>query len=92
MNRAGSCGGICWTSGGPKDRSAVGDRYPVGEVKGGDTYEVRVVGAVGAAARQAFADSAVDVEPTATVLSAGLDRAGPHAVLDQVHLGSRWWT
>ncbi|HEV7655531.1 MAG TPA: hypothetical protein VGP36_12480 [Mycobacteriales bacterium] len=50
----------------------------------GDTYEVRVVGALGAAGREAFADLAVDVEPTATVLSGELDQAGLHAVLHQV--------
>lgn len=48
------------------------------------TYEIRVVGALGPAAREAFADLAVDVEPTATVLSATLDQPGLHAVLDRV--------
>jgi hypothetical protein len=47
-------------------------------------YEIRVVGALGAAARQAFADLAVDVEPTATVLSGQLDQESLHDVLDRV--------
>jgi hypothetical protein len=49
-----------------------------------DRYEVRVVGALGAAGREAFADLALDVEPTATVLSGELDQAALHAVLEQV--------
>jgi len=47
-------------------------------------YEIRVAGALGPAAREAFADLAVDVEPTATVLSGALDQASLHAVLDRV--------
>ena len=47
-------------------------------------YEIRVVGALGPAARKAFADLAVDVEPTATVLSGVLDQSSLHAVLDRV--------
>jgi hypothetical protein len=47
-------------------------------------YEIRVVGVLGPAAREAFADLAVDVEPTATVLSGELDQPGLHAVLEQV--------
>ncbi|HEY6746119.1 MAG TPA: hypothetical protein VI357_10420 [Mycobacteriales bacterium] len=47
-------------------------------------YEIRVVGALGPAAREAFAELAVDVEPTATVLSGELDQLGLHAVLDRV--------
>lgn len=50
----------------------------------GQSYEIRVVGALGPAAREAFAHLAVDVEPTATVLSGRLDQLGLHAVLDQV--------
>ena len=48
------------------------------------TYEIRVVGALGAAGREAFADLAVDVEPTATVLTGELDQNGLHQVLDRV--------
>ena len=48
------------------------------------SYEIRVVGALGPAAREAFADLAVDVEPTATVLSGPLDQSDLHAVLDRV--------
>ena len=49
-----------------------------------EPYEIRVVGALGPAAREAFAHLAVDVEPTSTVLSGQLDQPGLHAVLDQV--------
>jgi hypothetical protein len=48
------------------------------------TYEIRVGGSLGPAAREAFADVAVEVEPTTTVLSADLDQAGLHALLDRV--------
>lgn len=50
----------------------------------GHTYEVRVAGALGPAAREAFADVIVEVEPTSTVLSAELDQASLHALLDRV--------
>lgn len=48
------------------------------------TYEIRVVGSLGPAARQAFTDVALEVEPTATVLCSDLDQAGLHALLDRV--------
>jgi hypothetical protein len=48
------------------------------------SYEIRVVGAIGPAARQAFADLAIDVEPTATVLSGDLDQPALHEILDRV--------
>jgi hypothetical protein len=48
------------------------------------TYEIRVVGALGPAGREAFADLAVDVEPTTTVLTGALDQTGLHDVLDRV--------
>jgi hypothetical protein len=47
-------------------------------------YEIRVVGSLGPAAQEAFADLAIDVEPTATVLSGELDQSGLHALLDRV--------
>lgn len=50
----------------------------------GRPYEIRVVGALGPAAQEAFAHLAVDVEPTATVLSGRLDQPGLHAVMDLV--------
>ena len=50
----------------------------------GSPYEIRVVGALGPAARQAFTGLAIDVEPTATVLSGELDQAALHEVLDRV--------
>lgn len=49
-----------------------------------DTYEIRVVGALGPACRTAFADLAVDVEPVATVLSGAMTQAELHLVLDRV--------
>ena len=48
------------------------------------TYEIRVLGSLGPAAREAFTDMAVEVEPTTTVLSADLDQMDLHAVLDRV--------
>jgi hypothetical protein len=48
------------------------------------TYEIRVIGSLGPAAREAFADMAVEVEPTITVLSGDFDQRGLHALLDRV--------
>lgn len=48
------------------------------------SYEVRVVGCLGPAAREAFADLTLDVEPTSTVLSGDLEQTDLHALLDQV--------
>ncbi|MGX7679733.1 hypothetical protein ACSMXN_12660 [Jatrophihabitans sp. DSM 45814] len=50
----------------------------------GMNYEIRVVGVLGPAARQAFADLATDVEPTATVLTGDLDQARLHALFDRM--------
>jgi hypothetical protein len=47
-------------------------------------YEIRVVGVLGAAGHEAFADLAVDVEPVATVLTGALDQDDLHQVLDRV--------
>lgn len=47
-------------------------------------YEIRVVGALGPAASEAFTDVDVDLEPTATVLSGALDQADLHLLLDRV--------
>ena len=47
-------------------------------------YVIRVVGTLGPAAQQAFADLAIDVEPTATVLSGDLDQPALHEILDRV--------
>ena len=47
-------------------------------------YEVRVLGQIGPAAREAFADVAVEVEPPATVLSGTLDQAALHGLLNRV--------
>ena len=48
------------------------------------TYEIRVIGSLGPAAREAFADMVVEVEPTITVLSGDLDQRALHALLDRV--------
>ena len=47
-------------------------------------YEIRVVGSIGPAAREAFCDMGVDVEPTSTVLSGPLDQGSLHLMLDRV--------
>jgi hypothetical protein len=47
-------------------------------------YEIRLVGAIGPAAREALGDMGVNVEPTATVLSGDLDQADLHALLERV--------
>jgi hypothetical protein len=49
-----------------------------------DTYEIRVIGTLGRAGQNAFADLAIDVEPTTTVLSGEMDQAALHEVLDRV--------
>ena len=48
------------------------------------TYEIRVIGSLSPAAREAFADMLVEVEPTVTVLSGVVDQRGLHALLDRV--------
>jgi hypothetical protein len=47
-------------------------------------YEVRVLGPVGQAAREAFADVDVHVEPTETVLTGVLDQAALHGLLERI--------
>ncbi len=48
------------------------------------SYEIRVVGSLGPAAREAFADMLVEVEPTITVLSGDLDQGDLHELLDRI--------
>jgi hypothetical protein len=48
------------------------------------TYEIRVVGSIGPAAREAFSGMGIELEPAATVLSGTLDQTGLHAMLDRV--------
>jgi hypothetical protein len=48
------------------------------------SYEIRVTGALGPAAREAFADMVVEVEPVTTVLTGDLDQSALHALLDRV--------
>ena len=47
-------------------------------------YEVRVIGEVGPAARAAFADVAVEVEPPASVLSGELDQAALVGLIERI--------
>jgi hypothetical protein len=48
------------------------------------TYQIKVIGSLGPAAREAFTGVSVEVEPTITVLSGDLDQWGLHALLDRV--------
>lgn len=48
------------------------------------TYEIRVAGSIGPAAREAFSGLGIDVEPATTVLTGPLDQGGLRATLDQV--------
>jgi hypothetical protein len=48
------------------------------------TYQIRVDGSLGPAAREAFADMVAEVGPTTTVLSGDLDQAGLQALLDRI--------
>lgn len=47
-------------------------------------YEIRVIGKLGPAAREAFSDLGVDVDPLTTVLTGELQQAELHALLDRV--------
>lgn len=47
-------------------------------------YEIRVAGSIGPAARLAFVDLEVNVEPTATTISGSLEQEDLHALLEQV--------
>jgi hypothetical protein len=49
------------------------------------TYEIKLIGSLGPAAGQAFADLAVDVGPAGTVLSGDLDRRGLQALVNRIH-------
>jgi hypothetical protein len=49
-----------------------------------NSYEIRVVGWLGPAALEAFADLAVDIEPNTTVLSGDFNQADLHRMLDRV--------
>jgi len=48
------------------------------------SYEIRVVGSIGPAAREAFSGLDVEVEPPSTVLTGVLDQEGLHDMLDRV--------
>jgi hypothetical protein len=48
------------------------------------SYEIKIIGSLGPATREAFADLVVQVEPTITVLSGDLDQSSLHEVLDRV--------
>ena len=47
-------------------------------------YKITISGGLGETGREAFADMALEVEPTTTVLSGDLDQPGLHALLDRV--------
>lgn len=47
-------------------------------------YEVRVAGVIGPAARKAFDDLTIRVEPTATVLAGSLDQAALHGLIERI--------
>ena len=47
-------------------------------------YKIRVIGSLGPATREAFADMLVETEQTVTLLSGHLDQPGLHNVLDRV--------
>ena len=47
-------------------------------------YEIRVTGTLGPAAREAFSELILDVEPLTTVLTGELEQAELHALLDRV--------
>jgi hypothetical protein len=48
------------------------------------SFEVRVLGQVGLAGREALADVDVRVEPAMTRLTGGLDQAGLHTLLERL--------
>jgi hypothetical protein len=48
------------------------------------TYEIKVIGSLGPATREAFADMMVEIKPAITVLSGDLDQRGLRAVLDRM--------
>ncbi|HZC73636.1 MAG TPA: hypothetical protein VE442_23290 [Jatrophihabitans sp.] len=47
-------------------------------------YEIRVIGSLGPAAREAFSGVGLEVEPLTTVLSGEFEQAELHALLDRV--------
>lgn len=48
------------------------------------TFQIRVAGALGPAAREALGNFVVDTEPTVTVLRGCIDQAALHGLLDRV--------
>jgi hypothetical protein len=59
-------------------------RFPWEALMARRSYEIRVVGSLGPAAREAFADMLVEVEPTITVLSGDLDQGDLHELLERI--------
>jgi hypothetical protein len=57
---------------------------PHGGIVAQATYQIRVVGTLDSAARDAFEDLVVETEPTLTVLRGQLDQAALHGLLDRV--------
>ena len=48
------------------------------------SYEIKIIGTLGPATQEAFADLVVEVEPAITVLSGDLDQPSLHEVLERV--------
>ena len=63
---------------------ADGDPIPKGASVTKHIYQISVIGSLGPAADEAFADMEVKVERTITVLSGDLDQPGLHALLHRL--------
>ena len=48
------------------------------------SYELRLLGRIGPAAREGFADLGIRIEPTTTLLSGALDQPALHTLLQRV--------
>jgi hypothetical protein len=59
-------------------------KWEVVKVAARANYEVRVAGVIGPAAREAFDDLTIRVEPTATVLAGSLDQAALHGLIERI--------
>jgi hypothetical protein len=89
MDNRRNCRGERYASSRLGDASHRRVRHPTRKERAGGRvaqveYEVRVLGQVGPAAREAFADVDVHVEPPETVLSGVLDQAALHGLLERI--------
>ena len=50
----------------------------------GFSYELRLLGRIGPAAREGFANMGIRVEPTTTLLSGALDQPALHTLLEHL--------